>query len=591
MLSQSEISRHRNYVFLIIGIVFLAYANSLSNGFVGDDHVLFGNNTFYKSLQSLPRLIQKNFITSFSDIDASSSESVSVSGCVSYRPVTALSFFADFLLWKSNPFGYHLTNVLLHIFVSVLMYYFVFLITRNAPAAVLSALLFATHPINAEAVNSIGYRSDLLALLFFLASLIFFVKYRNSKSNLSKNWLLGSFAAFFMALFSKESAVTLPFLLALYDFYFFPLKDSKYRARRIFEYSGFIILLLFYLWVYFFVFPNTSNPPAGFVYQNIPAWFTVVAKIFYSHLVVLFLPFKITVLPTLYLPSSTGIKAYELVSMMVFLSLCVAVTIRSLKTSRAISFFTFWFFITYLPVSNIIPLPNPFAFRFMYMPSLGFFVVLGILLEQLAMRVSWRFASLNPGEILKFGLIGIYVAVTVPHNTCFKNDLVLCREMIKNYPQSAKPYWVLGEIYLGGRNYEKAIENFRKYLSMNQGNPSISGAREDYFIHNRLGMCYVDDPEAAIAEFETAVRLRPDYAQGYTNLAKAYILKNDCSKALAYALKAIQLKNNLVIGYVYAIHCYAENKEWRQAKGLLMRALTLSPDDENLKYLQNIIEK
>jgi len=100
----------------------------------------------------------------------------------------------------------------------------------------------------------------------------------------------------------------------------------------------------------------------------------------------------------------------------------------------------------------------------------------------------------------------------------------------------------------------------------------------------------VDDPDKAIREFKMAISLRPDYVSPYADMAKAYIHKKDYAASLDFALKSIELNNNMVLGYVYAIHDYIYLDRLKEARDLLKRALIVAPDDENLKFFQNLAE-
>ncbi|HOW35511.1 MAG TPA: hypothetical protein PL155_03780 [Candidatus Omnitrophota bacterium] len=592
MSIQEVILRHKKPLSLIVAAIVLTYAVSLLNGFVGDDHFLFENNGFYKDLKNVSRLVQKNFITGFDDIDnAAMRGSVSMSGCVSYRPVTALSFFIDYAVWKHNPFGHHLTNILIHILACLFIYTLVFWTLKNAKIAVMAAVLFAVHPINAEAVNSIGYRSDLLCLVFYLATFVFFIQYRRCGNCQKWQWLAACYGAFFLSLFSKEGSATLPLLLAVYDWFFLKSYRPKDRRQLMLEYAGFVGLLFFYLYLYFFVFPNSNHPQDYLQSTDFVRQFLIATKIFYSYLIVLIFPPKITILPTLYVPPLAAIRPYEVTAVFVFMLVCFFAAFRSFKKSKIVLFFILWFFITYLPTANLFPVPNPFAFRFMYMPSVGFFVIVAIFIEKLCSRLTQRFGSVHFEYILKFGLVGLCMVITIPHNMLFKNDFTVCQEQIKRYPDCSKPYWAIGEIYLSHGEYKKAIENLSAYLRIDKNNPFVEAMSRDYFVYNRLGMCYVDDPDKAIAEFQTSIRLRPEYALAYANMAKAYILKKDFQKSLAYSLKAIELNDGLVLGYIYAIYSCLMAEDLEKAKGLLEKAVELSPDDEGVQYLKKQIDR
>ncbi len=137
-----------------------------------------------------------------------------------YRPIATLSFSADYLIWKLNPLGYHLTDVLLHIASSVLVFLIIRRLKRDDQlAAWLGAMIFTAHPILVETVPAIARRQDMLAALFILLSVLFFLLHRGSESRCWK-YLLASLFFYALALGSKETTVILPlFVLAYFVIY------------------------------------------------------------------------------------------------------------------------------------------------------------------------------------------------------------------------------------------------------------------------------------------------------------------------------------------------------------------------------------
>jgi 4-amino-4-deoxy-L-arabinose transferase-like glycosyltransferase len=131
-----------------------------------------------------------------------------------YRPIVILSYALNYKLGGLRPFGYHLANIFLHALNSVLVYLLAHLIFERKRPALFSALLFAIHPVHTEAVTGVVGRAELLAFLFSLSSLLMYI---TSKER--KGYVL-SLAFFLLALFSKENALILPFVLMLYDLTF-----------------------------------------------------------------------------------------------------------------------------------------------------------------------------------------------------------------------------------------------------------------------------------------------------------------------------------------------------------------------------------
>ncbi|HXA48973.1 MAG TPA: glycosyltransferase family 39 protein [Candidatus Acidoferrum sp.] len=175
------------------------------------------------------------------------------------RSMMALAFWWDGRLWPFNLFGLHFTNLVFHAASSVM----VFLLARSVFAGALgvslaAGLLFSLHPIHAEAVSWISGRADPMCAFFSLASLWFFVHYRSGRR--IRSYVL-SLAAFVLALFSKEIAITFPLLPLGFDL--FERKRSGKRWSALLPgLSGYFVLLAIYLGIRRIAFPHALREDA-----------------------------------------------------------------------------------------------------------------------------------------------------------------------------------------------------------------------------------------------------------------------------------------------------------------------------------------
>ncbi len=189
-------------------IACLIYLNTLFHHFVWDDYLYILNNPQFKNAQNLFHFFASDFCEGVNE------------NCFFYRPFVSLTYLLDHFIWKENPLGFHLTNIFLHVLVSVLVYKTIGFILQNRIAAFIGAILFAVHPIHSESVAFIAARTDPLLTFFYLLSFLFYMQSRKVEIP-RRAYLTGLSIIFFMfALFSKEMAITLPLVLMAFSLLF-----------------------------------------------------------------------------------------------------------------------------------------------------------------------------------------------------------------------------------------------------------------------------------------------------------------------------------------------------------------------------------
>ncbi len=575
----------RRIILFLAFITLITFHNCLLNDFIGDDRALFTDNLFYKDLKNLPRLFQKDFVMHPSRLDVTGP--ASFSGCISYRPVTALTFFIDYALWGRIPFGHHLTNILLHFFAVILVFYFVLRLTGKEGFSFLTALLFAVHPVQSEVVNTIGYRSDVLLVLFYLLSLIAYYQYRSHEG---RRWplLLVSLCGYFLALFSKETAVTLLVILVAMDQLLLPQSPGKFFKK---SYLAFVGITAFYLYVYFVAMPTVYYPKFPDLGYGPLAKLVLVLTIFAGYLKVLLLPFTVTILPPMYAPPIEPVNPMTLAFALWGIATLSFAAVYFYPRKKLVTFAVIWFVVTYLPVSYVVPLLNPYAFRFLYLPSVGFIILLALLVQSASVRLQRQSDALQAGRVFQIAVVGLCMAATIANNSFFKNDFVACHEMVRRYPESSRPYWVLGLRYYDAGNYPEAVKYLKKHLEAAINNPFISREKTEFVTHHLIGRAYVYDTDQAIAHLQKAATLMPELALPYLDLSRNYIVKKDYPLAIRYAEESLKRDKKLGIAYVYIIHSNVELNRLDQARAVLIRAQAIFPGDPNLKIVEDYLRQ
>lgn len=530
---------------LIALVIFLNYANSLTNSFVYDDPAVITDSSFIKSWKNFPALFSKSYLSPFVKRGVYFSTDSSIgSGEASYRPVVTLSYFLDYSFWKLNPFGYHLTNIILHILNALLLFIFVDMISKDKRIALLASLFFALHPVNSEAVNVVSFREDLLAFLFFLSSFILYIKsdiYRLRKINYT---YIFSLVLFLFSLFSKEMSVTLPFLLILYDRYFACRdKNKKFFMRLIPGYAGYLAILFFYLWVRFFLMVNLTEPqvgyPGGSFYSNL----LTMSRVLATYIKWLLFPINIpVVMPNEFYLVSKSLLEPEVLFSLTVIATCVFTAIKIYKSSREVSLGISWFFITLLPVSNLIPISNYIASRYLYLPALGFCLLAAACLRKLSAfkpaGKSWitpAFAQ-ETSRVIIIILLTCYSIFTFVRNISWRNDIGLLLGVLERFPENALVHASLGDCFKNNGEPEKAIIEYKEAIRLSPG--MIWG-------YNNLGLLFIDKGryEEAVYYFTRAIKIDPGYLRAYNNLGVAYAKTKQFGKAREIWEKALSLSS------------------------------------------------
>ncbi|MGA2774750.1 MAG: tetratricopeptide repeat protein [Candidatus Omnitrophota bacterium] len=565
MISKDTILRGNKWV--IIFIVFftaLAYSNSLQNSFIWDDSTVIVNNDFVKSWNNFPRLFNRSYLTKVSDLDYLGKKDTG-SGEFTYRPIGTFTYFLDYSFWKLNPFGYHFTNLILHMLNALLLFMFINLIVGNEVVAILASLFFALHPVNVEAVNCISFRKDLLAFLFYILAFIFYIKSRGEEAGRRALFYFSSLVSFCLALFSKEMSVTFPILLLGYDYLLNKRpKDVISHFKR--YYLGYLGVLIFYIFIRFFVMASIDNPlityPMRNLYTNILTMLRVLARY------VQWMFFPVNIHSTL--PDDPGLISYSLLNLKVIISVLLIISIvfttfKLHKKLPLVAFGVFWFFACLIPVSNIIyPLSNYIAPRYLYLPAVGFCLILALLISKFSKNIA-------------IAIIIFYAIFTFTGNFYYKNNIIFWMNMVDKYPTNSLPHSTLAAFYVERGLLDEAIKEYKIAVSLDKN------YAED---HNELGKCYFNKrmTAEAIEEFKAALDLDPNFYRAWNNLASAVGQNGRYIDAIRYYEKAVELNKEYPEAYNGLGITYAKMNNYDEARKMWQKTLTIDPANQAALY-------
>jgi len=418
---------------MLVAVVFACYANSLGNNFVFDDEFLVPT---YGRVRSFSQLVQTL-------LD-------------SYRPVRNASYAIDFLVWGLRPFGFHLTNVLVHAGNTVLVFFLVRRFTVKPGTAVIAALIFAVHPLQTDSVSYVSGRRDVLFALFYLAALHAYLSYRASRS---RAWLALFLGFWALSLMSKEMAVSLPLVILIWNFcgeWGEAAGSSMQRAflasKRALGRDKWLYALLagaslgFGVYTIFFQRASGRATGTGMDYWGGSLYATVLTVI-RVHTWYL----KQLVYPT---PIAQYFGAFDVSTSLLDWRVVVAIAVVGsvliagaalLKRDRLMAFAVFSYFAALAPVSQIIPHHELLADHYLYLPMMSFSLLVALVVNRVAQRGS------QPRQIA-YGLVSVFILVlagiTVSRNRDWKDELSVWEANYKSVPNSPRASYNLGGLYM-----------------------------------------------------------------------------------------------------------------------------------------------
>lgn len=544
------------FIFLIVFGVF-AYSNSLSGKFIWDDIFLIKNNTFIKDLSHLPRIFK-------SDIGSGGRSEFGF-----YRPFQVLTYMIDYSFWRLKPSGYHLTNILLHIFVALSVYWLINILFCNNLVALFTSAIFVVHPIHTEAVSYISGRADSLALLFMLLCFIFYIKQIDLSSVKIYFFILLSYT---LALLSRENSLILPVLLMLYHYTF----KKKIRRREFFSILGlaffYILLRVTVLRHLLFNVQCSTN-----LLQRIPGLFVAIA----SYIKLLFLPLDLHMEYGKTLFNFNDSKA--IFGIIILLSLLIYM-VRIRNRNKLIFFALGWFFITLLPQSNLYPVNAYMAEHWLYMPSIGFFLVLNSGLVYLYTERKLKIFAI----VIAIIFLSFYSYLTIKQNNYWKEPIVFYEKMLEYAPNSFKLLNNLGSVYRIIGKYDDAIVLYKKAI---ENNPNYANA------YNNLGLTYkeIHKNDESLVMFKKAIEISPNLIEAYNNLAYLYNDIGKTDEAIVMLKKAIEINPYYEDAYYNLGNLYYEIGKRDEAIFMFNKVISLNPDYieayNNLAVLYHTIGK
>jgi tetratricopeptide (TPR) repeat protein len=497
----------------LVGITFLVYSNVINGEFLFDDEHFVVRNPYIKNFS----YIKDIFLTSVTSGIGFKDNF--------YRPLSIFLWIFVYKIFGLNPIGFHLTNILTHIFCGIFIYLILLHLFNNRLASFCGSMFFLIHPIQTEAVSYISGFGDLISFLFLLIAIYSYIKIvKNISLTKKKSFLYLTFyylifcISTILAMLGKERAVMMVLLLPLVeisfkDRLFLPQILSTKQSKKKFNLYNFnylklkkILLLSFpvlsaIFWFYLrSVALKTSNTFNFYRVENIYSSNILVRiyTFFYAlvvYLKLLIIPYPLHMERTI--PVFTSIFYPE-----VLLGFCVLIlgfifAIKSFYKKKIFFFTYFWFLISLAPTSGIFPINALIMEHWLYFSLFGISVLIAFIVYEYK-NVKFIF----------FLCFIIWSIMTFYQNRVWKNAYVFFQHILKYNPNSIAA-------------------------------------------NNNFAMCLADNGELdkAIFYYKKAISLDDTFPQPHHNLARVYISKNDLKNALIEYYRALEIDPNFVFSH------------------------------------------
>lgn len=549
---------HSLFVFIFGAALYL---NTLGHEFTQDDAIVIYDNMYTtKGVSGIKGLFTEDTFFGFFKEEG---KAKLVSGG-RYRPFTPAMFAVEYQLVGKNPWLGHLINVLLYGFLCLMVYKMLISLIchkddseRNRYLALAAALIYAAHPLHTEVVANIKGRDEIMSMLGSVVALYAILKYVDLKQS---KYLIYACVSFFIAFLSKENTITFLAVVPLALYYF-----RDYGMKTILSSSAMLLIpTILFLMIRSAILGNDfggtpmelmNNPYLKLVngsYVPFEAGEKLATILFTlgKYVQLLVFPHPLT---HDYYPRYVDIMSFGDLS--VWLSLAVYgliafVAIRGLKTKSIIGFAAAYYIITLSIVSNIVfPIGTNMSERFMFMPSLGFALVVGYYLTNLVYS-KWGkqafFVTLG-------AILSLYALKTITRNMVWESDFKLFTTDVKTSLNSAKVLNAAGGALTTEAFKEKDESKKREMLTeaigyLNKAVQVHPTYKNAYLIAGNANY-YLKDYDNAVIAYEKALAIDPEFADANKNLAitlrdagrQAGELENNLAKAEALLTKSYNI--------------------------------------------------
>ncbi len=518
-----------NPYYWIIGLGLVIYIWTVFFGFTyfDDKTLILDNLYFLKNLGNIPTAFTTEV---FRVLHASAAY---------YRPLLTISYMIDAQFSGANPFFYHLTDVIIHLIASSLVFVFLQKLKMRKELAFLFSAIFAIHPVLSQGVVWLPGRNDSLLALFVLASFIFFIRFLETQKPKDVVWHLVFFA---LAIFTKEGAVLLPPMIVLYLILFVKSGFRSLKLNYTLSWIGIYI-------VWFFLRSIALANPIHYAILDVAKSLIKDLPAIALHFGKALFPVNLSVLPIL--QDSNPIYGYVLI-----LLVAVLLALSKGRNNKIVLFGLAWFLIFLIP-SFVRPDPNyvaDFLEHRIYLPIIGIFLILSEI--QFIKKLDFQ----NKKIVSLLGLIIlVFMVLNFFHTAKFRDKLVFWQNAVIDAPHHPLAHKNLGAMYYLDKNLDSAEKEYKIALELNPN---------EVMTHNNLGLIYMERKDYAKAEeeYKKELEINPQYDNAYFNYGLLLYTTGRADDAEKFWLKTLEINPDYIDAMKNLLILYSAKKDTEHAQ-------------------------
>jgi tetratricopeptide (TPR) repeat protein len=574
--------------FFVFGIALLIYLNTLNHSYVLDDFsTIKDNRVTTQGLKAIGDIFSHYYRYGYYTSDDGL-----------YRPLPVAIFAIEWWLAPNNPSFAHFVNIMLYALTGWLLFMTLKKLMKNYNVILpfIVTLLFIAHPIHTEVVANIKSLDELLGFLFSFSAIFFLCDYFENKS--IRTLAIGIFF-FFLALLSKESAITMLVGIPLCFLYFIKEKRKEIIISTI---GLFLMAGLFLLIRAYFLSKSTSTEPTDALLnpllsaKNALHQFSNAMRIMGYYIRLLVFP-----RPLIYdysfnqIPLVNSFDPLSILSALIYVGLLTYGIIGFFKR-QLLAFGVLFYLLSLIVFSNLFFLLGvSMAERFVYFASLGFSFSVGVLL------MKWTYTSLeartynnlktfwiaNRKLIFVSSLIVfVYSAGTISRNRDWKDNFTLFSHDVEYMPNNARAHSFLGNEII--KTLAVNENDSAQYIQMNLN--GIAALKQSIEIYpknidalNCLGTAYqrINRLSEAESSYKQAIALN---STDYSYIANFYMNMRDYDSAIKYYSKIIQINPKQLDALVYLGIANGAKNQFKAAISYLKQAAVIQPEGSQIYY-------